>query len=185
MHAFILFALSATLTAGSSVLIVAAERRALTCPRPGDASVTAVSPIVDRPGDGLTVVTAAIANPGTAPVLVGLSLRRKLLPGARIRTTAARRTARRRYHASRQMVVAAVPDGAISRLSVPVPDRHRRRYRLVAVIGQLDGRLCVASVPVTIPWHDVAAAPYVTTRQQLFPWQRWLESYDSGSFWPL
>jgi hypothetical protein len=183
MHAFILFALSATLTAGGSVLIVAAERRALTCPRPGDASVTAVSPIVDRPGDGQTVVAAAIANPGSAPVLVGLSLRRKLLPGGRTRTAAARRTARRRYHASGQTVVAAVPDGAISRLSVPVPDR-RRRYRLVAVIGQLDGRLCVVSAPVTIPWHDMAVVPFVTTRQQLFPWQRWLESYDYGSFWP-
>jgi hypothetical protein len=183
MHAFILFALSATLTAGGSILIVAAERRALTCPRPGDASVTAVSPIVDRPGDGQTVVTAAIANPGSAPVLVGLSLRRKLLPGGRTRTIAARRTASRRYHASRQTVVAAVPDGAISRLSVPVPDRHRR-YRLVAVIGQLDGRLSVVSVPVTIPWPNFAVVPYVTTREQLFPWQRWLEFYDYGSFWP-
>jgi len=183
MHAFILFALSATLTAGSSVLIVAAGRRAYTSPRPGDASVTAVSPIVDRPGDGQTVVTAAIANPGSAPVLVGLSLRRKLLPGGRTRTTAARRTSRPRYHASRHAVVAAVPDGAITRLSVPVP-AHRRRYRLVAVIGQLDGRLCVVSVPVTIPWSDLAAVSYVTTRQQLFPWQRWLEFYDYGSFWP-
>ncbi|HTU06526.1 MAG TPA: hypothetical protein VMG13_13315 [Trebonia sp.] len=184
MHAFILFALSATLTAGSSVLIVSAARRAYTSPRPDDASVTAVSPIVDRPGDGQTVVTAAIANSGSAPVLVGLSLRRKLLPGGRTRTTAARRTSRRRYHASRHVVVAAVPDGGITRLSVPVPG-HRRRYRLVAVIGQLDGRLCVTSVPVTIPWYDLAAVPYVTTRQQLFPWQRWLEFYDYGSFWPL
>jgi hypothetical protein len=183
MHAFLLFALSATLTAGGSVLIVSAERRAYACPRPGDASVTAVSPIVDRPGDGQTVVTAAIANPGSAPVLVGLSLRRKLLPGGRTRTAAARRTGRRRYHASRHTVVAAVPGGAISRLSIPVPDR-RRRYRLVAVIGQLDGRLCVVSVPVTIPWPSVAVVPHATARQQPFPWQRWLEFYGDESYWP-
>jgi hypothetical protein len=183
MHAFILVALSAVLAAGGAVLIVAADRRAFSGPRPGDAAVTAVSPIVDRPGDGQTVVSVAIANPGPAPVLVGLSLRRKLLPGRRTRTRAVRRTARRCYHASRQTAVAAVPDRAISRLWVPVPG-PRRRYRLVAVIGQPDGRLCVVSTPVTIPWPDVAVATQVTTRQAVFPWQRWLEFYDYGTFWP-
>jgi hypothetical protein len=183
MHAFILFALSATLAVGASALIVAAERRAFSGPRPGDAAVTAISPIVDRPGDGQTVVSVAIANPGAAPVLVGLSLRRTLLPGRRTRTIAVRRTTRRCYHAGRHAVVAAVRDGAISRLSVPVPGA-RRRYRLVAVIGQPDGRLCVISAPVTIPWPDVAFAAQVTMRQALFPWQRWLEFYDYGSFWP-
>jgi hypothetical protein len=115
MHAFILFALSAVLAAGGPALIIPAER-AFGGPRPGGAAVTAVSPIVDRPGDGQTVVSVAISNPGPAPVLVGLSLRRKLLPGGRTRTTTVRRSARRRYHASRQTVVAAVPNGQISRL---------------------------------------------------------------------
>jgi hypothetical protein len=166
MHAFILFALSAVLAAGGSALIIAAERRAFGGPRPGDAAVTAVSPIVDRPGDGQTVVSVAIANPGPAPVLVGLSLRPKLLPGRRTRTIAVRRTARRCYHASRQTVVAAVPDGEISRLWVSVPGA-RRRYRLVAVIGQPDGRLCVISTPVTVPWPD--AARRVSARQAHSP----------------
>jgi hypothetical protein len=183
MHAFILLALSLTLAAGGSALIIAADRRAFGGPRPGDAAVTAVSPIVDRPGDGQTVVSVAIANPGPAPVLVGLSLRRKLLRGSRTRTRAVRRTSRRCYHASRQTAVAAVPDGTISRLWVPVPG-SRRRYRLVAVIGQPDGRLCVVSTPVTIPWPDVAFATQLTARQALFPWQRWLEFYDYGTFWP-
>ena len=183
MHAFILVALSAVLAAGGSALIIAAERRAFGGPRPGDAAVTAVSPIVDRPGDGQTVVSVAIANPGPAAVLVGLSLRRKLLPGSRTRTTTVRRTARRCYHASRQTVVAAVPGGQISRLSVPVPGAGRR-YRLVAVIGQPDGRLCVISTPVTIPWPGAVSATQLTTRQAVFSWQRWLEYYDYENFWP-
>jgi hypothetical protein len=167
MHAFVLLALSLTLTVGGAGLIVAADRRAFGGPRPGDATVTAVSPIVDRPGDGQTVVTAVIANPGTAPVLVGLSLRRQLLPrlppGGGTRTRVASRTARRCYHAGRQEVVAAVADGAVSRLPVPVPGRGRR-YRLVAVIGQPDGRLCVLSVLVSIPWPGAAVGPQITPR---------------------
>jgi hypothetical protein len=183
MHAYILLALSLTLTVGGSGLIIAAERRAFGSPRPGDATVTAVSPIVDRPGDGRTVITAAIANPGATPVLVGLSLRRRLLPGGRTKATAARRTARRCYHASRHMVVAAVADGAVSRLSVPVPG-HGRRYRLIAVIGQPDGRLCVISAPVTIPWPG-AAGPQLSARPPLLPWYRWLAFYEHGDFWSV
>ena len=184
MHAFILLALSLTLTVGGSGLIVAAERRATSGPRPGDATVTAVSPIVDRPGDRQTVVIAAIANPGPTPVLVGLSLHRKPLPGGRTRTMAVHRTARRRYHASRQTVVAAVPDGAVNRLSVPVPGRGSR-YRLVAVIGQPDGRLCVISAPVRIPWPSGPIASQVSVRPALFPWQRWVEFYEHENFWPI
>lgn len=160
MHAFILTALTATLALGSAGLIVAIQRRAASCERPDDATVTAVFTIADRPSDGQTVVAVVIANPGRVPVLAGLSLRRALLPGRYTRATTGSRTTRRRYQAARHEVVAAVPDDAISRICVPVPGT-RSRYRLVVVIGQSDGRLRIISAPVTI------ALPGATTA--LFP----------------
>jgi hypothetical protein len=64
-----------------------------------------------------------------------------------------------------------VPAEAISRLWVPVPG-NRPRYRLVAVIGQADGRLRVIGAPVTIEWPGAITAAGDTMRPLLFPWPR-------------
>jgi KaiC/GvpD/RAD55 family RecA-like ATPase len=42
------------------------------------------------------------------------------------------------------------PERGSGGLSVPVPGGRRRRYRLVILIGQSDGRLSVIRAPVTI-----------------------------------
>ncbi len=150
MNAFLLIAQSITLALGGVVLIVRMDRRATPCPQPGEATVTAVFPVVDRPSDGQTVIAAAIANFGPSPVLVGLSTRRALLPGGnRTRTAVVHRTTLRRYHASRQTVVDTVPANTIRQVAVPVSGGWLR-HRLVVIIGQSDGRLSATSAVVTL-----------------------------------
>jgi hypothetical protein len=151
VHNLILIALTAGLAAAGAHVVRAMDRRAIARPRPGDATVTAVSAAADWPSEGQATVSVAIWNPGSLPVLVGVLLRRRLLPAGRSRTSVARRTSGRRYQPSRQAAVAAVPAGEAGQLSVLVPDgRARRRYRLVLMIGQPDGRLSVISTPVCI-----------------------------------
>jgi hypothetical protein len=149
VDAFLLIALTSALSLGSAALIVSMDRRAACLPRPDDATVTAMTTALDWPTEGQVVIMVGIANPGSVPVLVGLLLHRQLLPGGRARATVAYRTTKPRYQAGKQATVAAVPGGALSRLSVPVPDTHRR-YRLEIMIGQPDRRLQVISAPVTI-----------------------------------
>jgi hypothetical protein len=149
VNTLILIALTAGLAAGGAHVARLMDRRAATRPRPGDATVTAVVIAADWPSEGQTTVSVGIRNPGSTPVLVGMLIRCRLLPTGRSRTSVARRTSRRRYQPSRQAVISAVPEGAVGRLSIPVPDgRARRRHRLVLLIGQADGRLSVVSTPV-------------------------------------
>ena len=151
MHTLILIALTAGLAAGGAHVVRVMDRRAAACPRPGDATVTAISAAADWPSEGQATVSVAISNPGSLPVLVGVLLRRRLLPAGRSRTSVAQRTSGRRYQPSRQAAVAAVPEGEVGRLSVLVPDgRAWRRYRVVLLIGQPDGRLSVISTSVCI-----------------------------------
>jgi hypothetical protein len=137
------------LALGSTVVILGANRDVASLPRPGDATVTTAFILLDWPREGDTVVNATVANPGTAPVLVGASLRRRLVPGRRPRITVPRRTSHTRYRPVSQAAMIAVPGGAISKVSVPVPDR-RRRYRLIVIIGQSDDRLSVFSTPLHV-----------------------------------
>jgi hypothetical protein len=82
--------------------------------RPGDATVTAISAAADWPSEGQATFSVAIWNPGSLPVLVGVLLRRRLLPAGRSRTSGARRTSGGRYQPSRQAAVAAVPEGEVA-----------------------------------------------------------------------
>jgi hypothetical protein len=148
VDAFILIVLSVALVLGSAAFIVTIDRGVASLPRPGDATATTAFTVTDWPSDGQTAITVAVANPSSGPVLVGLSLRRVLLPGGRPRMRVPYRTTRARYQPSRQAAVAAVREATISGLSVPVPSG--RRYRLVIMIGQSDGRLCVLSAPFRI-----------------------------------
>jgi hypothetical protein len=147
VNAFFLAIPLAAITLACLAVIFIADSAIGSLPRPDDATVATAFTAADWPGDGQTAVTVAIANPGSA-VLVGVSLRRVLLPGGRPRRRVSRRTTRPRYQPSRQAAVAAVPRGTISGLSVPV--RDSRHYRLVVIIGQADGRLCVFSSPFRI-----------------------------------
>jgi hypothetical protein len=147
---FILASPLVALTVGTMAVLTKFALDVASLPRPGDATVATAFTIMDRdwPSSGEAGVTVVVANPGLAPVLVGLSLRRRLLPGGRLRRRVPRRTSRRRYQPTRQAAIAAFSAGAIGELSVPVPDS--RRYRLVIVIGQQDGRLCVHSAPLRV-----------------------------------
>ena len=148
MDPFILTVLLVALALGGVAFVAWVDRGLASLPRPGDATPTTAFTLMDWPSHGQTAVTVAVANPGSGAVLVGLSLRRVRLPGGGPKTRVPYRTLRLRYQPSRQAAVAAVPAAAISGLSVPVPDG--RRYRLVIMIGQSDGRLCVLSAPFRI-----------------------------------
>jgi hypothetical protein len=148
VNVFFLAVLPVAVTLVSLAVIRTADRGAAAWRRPGDATVAAAFTQADWPGTGETGVTVSIANPGSAPVLVGVSLRRALLPGGWPQRTVPRRTSRPRYQPTSQTAVAAVSPGTTGGLSVPV--RDSRRYRLVVIIGQADGRLCVTSSPFRV-----------------------------------
>lgn len=147
MHALILALASVTLALGGAAVILVADRRAAALPRPGDAQVTGVSVQRDFPAEGTTTVAVAVANPGTTPVLVGLSPRGRGLPGRGKRTTTPYRTTLRRYRADQHATIGVVAPGSVSRL--PVLIAAGSWCRIVIVVGQPDGRLHVTSVPVT------------------------------------
>jgi hypothetical protein len=149
MYTLILAALSIALALGGAVFVVAIDRRAAAWSRPGDATVGMVVTVADRPSDGRTAFSVEIANPGSVPVLAGLSLRRALLPGGWKTVSVARRTTRPHYQPDRQATVAVVPPESVSLVSVLVPSDHPR-YRLAIMLGQSDGRLHVIRAPVTI-----------------------------------
>jgi hypothetical protein len=148
VHALILI-LSVVLSAGAEGVMNAAGRRSAALSRPGNATVAVAFTLADWPHFDQSAVTVIIVNPGPVPVLAGLSLHRKWLPGGRARTKIVRSTTRPRYLPSRQAAVAAIPEGTIGGLSISVPGGGRR-FRLVVMIGQSDRQLLVASAPVTI-----------------------------------
>jgi hypothetical protein len=164
VHTFIVIALAAVLSLSVAGLFLAMERRSASGPRPGDAIVTEMVTALDWPTDGEAIVSVAIANPGPVPVLVGVLLRRQLLPVGWRRITVAEQTTKTCYLASAQTAIAAIPGGETNRLSVPLPSaRARRRWRLAIMIGQPDCRLQVISAPVAIA-PDPPRMPRLTHR---------------------
>ncbi|HEX3963986.1 MAG TPA: hypothetical protein VHZ03_46300 [Trebonia sp.] len=148
MHALIAI-LAAAIAAGAAVVMNAVDRRAACAlPRPVDATAAVAFTLEDWPTPGEAAIAVIITNPGPVPVLAALSLRRAPLPGGRPRTVLARWTSRPRYRPGRQAAMAAVQEESMGGLCVPV-SRHRR-FRLVIVIGQSDGRLLVTSAPVKV-----------------------------------
>lgn len=138
--------------------------------RPFDPTMTILFTILVPHGQGESVVVTSIDNPGPRPVLAGLSIRRRRCPAwlDPWLGTGARRTAGRRYCADRQAALGIVPVGGISVLPVHFA-AIRRRYRVVAVIGQPGRRPRVISMPL-------ASRPEADTRSSgvaiaaLFPW---------------
>jgi hypothetical protein len=121
--------------------------------RPGDAGVTAVACVIAQPDGSWPAVLATVRNPGAAPVLVGLCVRRRRLPGwvaGGMNVAVPWRTTRRRFRADRQTLSGVVGAGDTAQWTVPWP-RNARRVRLVAVIGQADRRLRVLALPVGTP----------------------------------
>jgi hypothetical protein len=120
--------------------------------RPGDATVTAVLDDVPHPDGPQRVVVATVRNPGPVPVLVGLSVHRRRVPGwlgAGMSVTVPRRTRRPRYRPGVQATVGVVGPGESACWSVPAP-RSGRHCHLVAVIGQSGRRLRVVTLPVSL-----------------------------------
>jgi hypothetical protein len=151
VHTLISIGVTAALAAGGAYVVRVMDRRAASRPRPGDATVTAISAVADRPIRGQATVSVTISNSGSVPVLASMLIRRRLLPAGRGRTSVARRTGARRYRPCSQGAVAAVPEGEVGELSILVPDRRAwRRYHVVLLIGQPDGRLIVIRAPVCI-----------------------------------
>jgi hypothetical protein len=122
--------------------------RAAARPKTQDVTVIDAFIIEAQPGQGETVIVVVIANPSPAPVQVGLSVHRAILPGRRdalARPTS--RRGRRRHRADAQTIVGTVPANGSSSLCVPVPGCFRR-CRLVAVAGHVNGRSRVVTVQV-------------------------------------
>ena len=116
-----------------------------------DVTMTILFTFLASHGDGESLVVASIVNPGPRPALAGLSVRRRRCPAwlaRRLGTRVARLTTGRRYRADEQATIGTVPADGASVLPVRFV-AHRRRYRIVAVIGQSDDRLRVISMPLT------------------------------------
>jgi hypothetical protein len=132
----------------STVFLVTAGLRA--GDRPEDVTVTAAVAATAQPDGVLPVVVATARNPGASAVLVGLSVYRRRLPTwmtGGVTVTVPRRTLRGRSRLDRQAVLGVVDAGQVAQWRVPVP-AGARRCRLVAAIGQRDGRLRLISLPV-------------------------------------
>jgi hypothetical protein len=125
--------------------------------RPSDATVRAAPARTGPPGAGHPdgaprSVLAWVHNPGPVPVLVGLSVHRSRRPGWLSPPLNARvplRTGHPRFGPQAQQVVGVVAPGESEGWPVAAPGRGRRG-RLVAVIGQANGRLRVITLPVPL-----------------------------------
>lgn len=118
--------------------------------RPEDVAVAAAMAETVQPDGVLPVVVATARNPGDTPVLVGFSVHRRWLPTwmtGGVTVTVPRRTLRRRTRCDRQAVLGVVDAGEVAQWRVPAPARARR-CRLLAAIGQPDGRLRLVSLAV-------------------------------------
>jgi hypothetical protein len=120
---------------------------------PGDAWVSARVSGAGQPDEPRPVVVATVRNPSAAPVLAGLSVRRKRLPDlftGGMTVTVPRRTARRKFRAGSHATVGVIPAGASVQFAVPVR-ASARRYLMTAVVGQAGGRLRVYRLSVAGP----------------------------------
>jgi hypothetical protein len=115
-----------------------------------DVTVTILSTVLAPCAHGDSSVVISIFNPGRRPVLAGLSVRRRRRSpdwlGAAPCTRIARLTAGRRYRADRHRAIVVVAAGGITVLPVGFA-ATRRRYCIVAVLGQADNRLRVIRLP--------------------------------------
>jgi hypothetical protein len=171
-------ALMASLIAAASVIAVATAL-AVAGFRAGDrpeyATVTAVLRNVPHPDGYQRVAGATVRNPGSAPVLVGLSVYRSRVPawlGAGMTVTVPHRTGRRRYRPGAQATVGVVGPGESACWPVPVPGpapAPGRRFHLAAIIGQSGRRLRVITLPVS-PDSPSAAATAGSTRPDPLSW---------------
>jgi hypothetical protein len=113
--------------------------------RPDDAPVRAALRSSGQPGEERPVAVVAVRNPGGAPVLAAVAVRRALLPAGlagAVGSRVPRRTARRAYRPGGFPTVGVVPGGQFAELSAPVP-AVARRYLVTVLVGQSGGRLRV------------------------------------------
>ena len=113
--------------------------------RPDDAPVRAALRSSGQPGEERPVAIVAVRNPGGAPVLAAVAVRRSVLPGwlaGAVSSAVPRRTARRAYRAGGLPTVAVVARGQCAELAAPVPV-DARRYLVTVLVGQGGGRLRV------------------------------------------
>jgi hypothetical protein len=127
--------------------------------RPLDVTVRAAPARTGHPEGAPRSVVAWVHNPGSVPVLVGLSVRRSRRPGWLAPGVNARvplRTSHRRFGPGAQEIVGVVAPGEGEGWPVPAP-AGGRRGRLVAVIGQAGGRLRVITLAVPlVPGNPLA-----------------------------
>lgn len=102
--------------------------------KPDDALLVDVEPYSAAPG-----VSATVTNPGTRPVIVGISLRRpslriRLEAGIYVRIETGRTTGE--VLPGHQAVMGAVPSGQSATFVVTAGPDLRRTAELVAVVGQ-------------------------------------------------
>jgi hypothetical protein len=114
--------------------------------RPGDVTVSAVMSRFQHPDECCPAAVVTVRNPGSVPVLVGLTARRYWTPawlgGNPLIVRVPRLTKRGRLRPARQAVVGVLAAGDAGRWLIPVPHGGLTR-RVVAVAGQAGGRLRV------------------------------------------
>lgn len=138
----------------------------------GHTTITSVVIATDGRDQNNEEVIIGFANSGSAPVLVGLSVRREFRPswlGPQQSAGSVSRPGRRRYQPTAQSTIGVIPADGSSCVSVRIPP-GRRRCRVVAVAGEANGRLWAMSVRVRVkpPAKDdwMADASYTG----IFPW---------------
>jgi hypothetical protein len=139
---FIALAVGAVVFAGACWLALEGFRNG---DRPGDAPVRATLRSSGQPGEERPVAVVALGNPGAAPVLAAVAVRRALLPAwlaGVVSIAVPRRTARRAYRPDGFPTVSVVPAGQYAELTAPVP-AVVRRYLVMVLVGQAGGRLRV------------------------------------------
>lgn len=113
--------------------------------RPGDARVRAALHGSGQPDEERPVAVVAVRNPGAAPVLAAVGVRRALFPGwltGTVSVVVPRRTTRRAFRPDGYPTVGVVDGGAAEELIAPVLP-VARHYLVTVLVGQRDGRLRV------------------------------------------
>jgi hypothetical protein len=145
----LLFIGIATVAHGALAIDGYRKMRALSRSRSCDPADTDMSIALARPGQRPGTVNVEFVNAGLSPVLVCLFVRMRFGPaGWQAQRTAGItfRTRRGRYRALAQAAIAVVPANGTA--SIPIWVYPHWQRRIVAVIGESDGRRRTISLPI-------------------------------------
>jgi hypothetical protein len=180
--------ISAAISIGAAIAVLAAlyayaARGFGDGDRPEDAIVTARLRDAGQPDEPRPVVVATVRNPSGMPVLVGLSVRRAVVPrwpGGGASVTVPHRTARRRLRPGAYETIGVVPVYGNASFLVPVRT-SARGYLLTVAVGQAGGRLRLHRLLVTGALSPARTELTVPFGEGLFDLSRTNDGYSSQS----